>query len=113
MQRIEATFDIDHLDQVMRAVRSLRVPCHMTASEVRYADEKISHNHQYRGARYEVPWETRARLEVVVSDKEAESVIGVLVASLDKDRKIDDALLISEVGDALRIRSGRRGEFAF
>ena len=78
MQRIEATLDPDYLDETMKAVLSLRVPCQITASEVRYADGLVEHSCQYRGVRYEVAWETRARLEVVVSDREAKSVIGLL-----------------------------------
>jgi nitrogen regulatory protein P-II 1 len=113
MQRIEATLDVDDLEDVMNTIWRLRVPCQMTASEVRYADDRLTHERQYRGIRYQVHWETRARLEVVIGDKEAESVIGLIAAKLDKDRKRDDALLISEVDDALRIRTARRGEIAF
>jgi nitrogen regulatory protein P-II 1 len=80
---------------------------------VRYADGRVQHSCQYRGVQYEVRWETRVRLEVVVSDREAKSVIELLLTALDKSRKQDDALLISKVDDALRIHTGRSGEFAF
>jgi nitrogen regulatory protein PII len=113
MQRIEATLRPDDLDEIMKAVLNLRVPCHITANEVRYADERVHHGCQYRAVSYEVRWETRARLEVVVADREAKSVIELLSAALDKDRKRDDVLLISKVDDALRVRTARSGEFAF
>jgi len=113
MQRIEATFPSEYLDEIMNLVLDLHVPCQMTANEVRYADGKIAHKQQYRGTKYVTRWEVRARLDIVVSDKEAESVLGVIVSRLDEKRGDDAAVLVSEVDDAMRVRSGRRGEFAF
>jgi nitrogen regulatory protein P-II 1 len=104
---------LDDLDGVMKAVLALHVRCQMNATEVRYADGTFAHRQEYRGVSYETPWETRARLEVVVSEKEAESVLGTLAALLDRERKKDEAILMSEVDDALRIRTARRGEIAF
>jgi nitrogen regulatory protein P-II 1 len=113
MQKIVAMVPPDFLDEVMKAVLALRVRCQMTATQVRYADGAVLHRQEYRGVSYEVPWETRARLEVVVSDKETESVLGVLAALLDRDRRRDEAILVSDVDDALRIHTARRGEIAF
>ena len=113
MQRIEATFDKDRLDEIMNAVLGLGLRCHVTASEVRYADGRVGHARHYRGVRYAEPWEMRARLEVVVANCEAKAVIDLLVGLLDDDRGSDEALLITEVDDALRIRTARRGEIAF
>jgi len=113
MQRIEATFPSEYLEEIINVVLGLHVPCQMTASEVRYADGKIVHVQHYRGTKYMTRWELRARLEIVVSDKEAESVLGVLVNRLDEKRGDDAAVLVTEVDDALRVRTGRRGEFAF
>src|SRR5262249_15396057 len=113
MQKIVAMVPLEELDDVMRAVLALRVRCQMSASEVRYADGTFAHRREYRGAGYEVPWEMRARLEVVVSDKELESVLGTLAARLEGGGKKDEAILVSEVDDALRIRTARRGEIAF
>jgi|SRR5215475_6021376 len=113
MQRIEATFPLERLDELMNAVLALRVPCHMTASEVRYADGRVRRHSEYRGVRSESRWEMRARLEVVVANREAKAVIDLLATRLDDDRKRDEALIITEVDDALRIRTARRGEIAF
>jgi len=113
MQRIEATLPLDSLEEVMNTILDLRLQCQMTATEVRYADGKLSHIQQYRGVTSILRWVRRARLEIVVSNKEAEGVVGVLVGKLDRGGKEDSAVLITEVDDAVRIRTGRRGEFAF
>ena len=113
MQRIEATFDQDRLDEIMNAVLSLGVRCHVTASEVRYADGRVRHECQYRGVRYAVHWEMRSRLEVTVADREAKAVIELLVSLLDDDPRRDEAILVTQVDDALRLRTARRGEIAF
>ena len=113
MQKIVAMVPVEQLDEVMKAVLALRVRCQMSASEVRYADGSFTHRREYRGVAYQVPWETRVRLEVVVSDKELESVLGTLAALLDRDRKKDEAILVTEIDDALRIRTARRGAIAF
>src|SRR5262249_3104543 len=113
MQRIEATFAAERLDEIMNAVLDLRVPCHMTACEVGDADGRVRHEHEYRGVRSTARWEMRARLEVIVADREAKAVIDLLCARLDDDRKKDEALIITEVDDTLRIRSARRGPIAF
>jgi nitrogen regulatory protein PII len=113
MQRVEATFPSELVDEVMRALHRLRVPYQAWATEVRYADEKITHRYHYRGISYSVPWETRIHLEIVIADKELEAVIGLLARMLDIDRKRDDALVITKVDDAYRIGTARRGEIAF
>jgi nitrogen regulatory protein PII len=113
MRKIVAMVPVEQLDDVMKAVLALRVRCQMSAFEVRYADGTFVRRHEYRGVAYEMPWETRARLEVVVSRKELESVLGTLAALLDRDRRKDEAILVTEVDDALRIRTARRGAIAF
>ena len=113
MQKIVAMVPLDSLDEVMKAVLALRVRCQMSATTVRYADGTFAHRQKYRGLAYDVPWETRGRLEVVVSDKETESVLCTLAALLDRDRTKDEAILVSDVDDALRIHTARRGEIAF
>lgn len=113
MRRIEATFPGELVDEIMRAIHRLRVPYQARAIEVRYADEKIVHRYHYRGVSYSVPWENRVHLEIVVSDKEVDSIVGLLGRMLDIDQRRDDALLITQVDDAYRVRTARRGEIAF
>ena len=57
--------------------------------------------------RYAVRWELRARLEVIVADREAKAVIELLVGLLDDDPKRDEALLITR--STTRFGSARRG----
>jgi len=112
MRRIETTFASQWLERVMDAVRTLRVPHQMSASEVRFADRDTAHQEVYRGSTYMIPWQIRTRLEVFVGDKEASDVLDAILGAFDEDPRIDGVVVVSGIEEAIRIRTGQRGDYA-
>ncbi len=112
MTRIETTFESRWLPRVMEVVLALRVPSQMSASEVRFADRGTAHQEIYRGSAYLVPWQVRTRLEILVGDVEAEQVVEAILGVFDEARKADGVVVVSGVEDAIRIRTGQRGDYA-
>ena len=54
----------------------------------------------------------RVRIEIAVKDNEAEAVIAAVVEEARTGRLGDGKIFISELSDAVRIRTGERGEHA-
>lgn len=112
MRKLETTFPSDHRDAVMKAVLRVRARCCMTATDVCFADSSTSHMVQYRGATYELPWQIKTRLEILVADRDAEAVRDALVHSLEVEHGVETVIASLRVEDALHVPSGRRGEMA-
>ena len=112
MQRLETTFPSDCCNDVMRAVLRVRARCRMTATDVCFADSSTIHKVQYRGAVYDLAWQVKTRLEILVADRDAEAVRDALVHSLEIEHGVETVIATSTVDDALHVPSGRRGESA-
>src|SRR5262249_21537222 len=79
MQKLETTFPTDYCNDVMRAVLRVRARCRMTATDVCFADSSTVHKVQYRGAIYELAWQLKTRLEILVADCDADAVRNALL----------------------------------
>ena len=112
MQKLETTFPSDYRNAVMQAVLRVRARCCMMATDVCFADLSTSHLVQYRGATYELPWQIKTRLEILVADRDAEAVRDALVHSLEVEHGVETVIASLRVEDALHVPSGRRGEMA-
>ena len=112
MQRLETTFPSDYCNDVMRAVQKVRARCRMTATDVCFADSSTAHKVQYRGAVYELAWQIRTRLEILVAEHDVEAVREALVHSLEVVHRVETVIASSTVDDAVHVPSGRRGDLA-
>src|SRR5262249_19613646 len=112
MQKLETTFPTDYCNDVMRAVLRVRARCRMTATDVCFADSSTVHKVQYRGAIYELAWQLKTRLEILVADCDADAVRNALVHSLEVEHGVETVISSSTIDDALHVPSGRRGEVA-
>ena len=67
---------------------------------------------RYRGAEYKVNLLPKIKVETVVTDEEAEKLIDVIVKEINTGNYGDGKIFVLEVQDAVRIRTGERGENA-
>ncbi|MCB1027318.1 MAG: P-II family nitrogen regulator, partial [Microthrixaceae bacterium] len=63
----------------------------------------------YRGAEYQVDFVPKLRIDVVVGDDVAESVVDAIVTAAATGKIGDGKVWISPVEDLVRIRTGERG----
>ncbi len=81
----------------------------MTVSEVQGFGRQKGHTEVYRGAEYTVEFTPKIRIDLVVDDDDAMSVVD-LISKLARTDKIGDGKVwTTSVDDVVRIRTGERG----
>ena len=108
MKLISAIIKPFKLDDVREAVAALGVDG-MTVSEVKGFGRQKGHTELYRGAEYVVDFLPKVKLEVVVDDNMAERVVEAIAAAAQTGRIGDGKIFVSNIEQALRIRTGETG----
>ena len=111
MRKIEAIIKPFKLDEVKEALSTIGVQG-LTVTEVKGFGRQKGHTELYRGAEYVVDFLPKAKLEVVVSDKLAEKVSMELADAARTGRIGDGKIFVTRVDQAVRIRTGERGDSA-
>jgi nitrogen regulatory protein P-II 1 len=84
----------------------------LTASEVKGYGRQRGHAELYRGAEYQIEFNPKVKLEVVVPDDLATTVIDVLVKASRTGAIGDGKIFVTPLDEAVRVRSGERGDLA-
>ena len=87
----------------------------LTVTDVRGAGRQRGHTEIYRGHEYEVDLVPKVRLDVAVAEPQVEEVLTVLVEagrSGPEGRIGDGKIFVVALEEAVRIRTGERGEVA-
>jgi len=84
----------------------------MTAYEVRGFGRQKGHSEVYRGSEYQVDFMAKIKVELVVPDERVEEIVSVIVRAARTGEIGDGKVFISDVGEAVRIRTGERNEEA-
>ncbi len=111
MMKIEAIIKPFRLDDVKDALTSAGI-IGMTVSEVRGFGRQKGHTELYRGGEYTVDFLPKIKVEVVVPDDRATQVTELMVAAAKTGAIGDGKVFVSPVEDAIRIRTGERGDSA-
>ena len=111
MKKIEAIIKPFKLDDVKSAVQELGVQG-LTVSEVKGFGRQKGHTELYRGAEYVVDFLPKIRLEVALADDLVEKATKVLLEAAQTGRIGDGKVFIEPLEEAIRIRTGERGEAA-
>ena len=111
MKRIEAIIRPSKLDEVKEALSELGIKG-MTVSEVKGFGRTGGRREVYRGSAYVVDFLPKVRVEIVAPDNLVASILEA-VQRMAKTGKIGDGkIFVSEVLEAVRIRTGEHGEDA-
>jgi nitrogen regulatory protein P-II 1 len=108
MQKIEAIIKPFKLDEVKDALHGVGVQG-MTVTEVRGFGRQKGHTELYRGAEYVVDFLPKIRIEVAVSDEMSEKVVKAIHDAARTGRIGDGKIFVSQLVEAVRIRTGERG----
>jgi nitrogen regulatory protein P-II 1 len=111
MRKVEALIRHFKLDDVKTALMSCGVHG-MTVTEVRGFGRQKGHTEQYRGAEYTVDFVPKIKVEVVVSDNDMDSVIETIARVAKTGQVGDGKIFITDLRDAVRIRTGEVGDHA-
>jgi nitrogen regulatory protein P-II 1 len=66
----------------------------------------------YRGTEYAVEFIPKSKIEVVVSDSNAQMVIDAILNSARTGQVGDGKIFVSDLGSVVRIRTGETGDSA-
>ncbi len=108
MKLITAILKPFKLDEVKNALQAHGVTG-MTVSEASGFGRQGGHTEVYRGAEYTVDLIPKVRLEVLVDDAEAESVIAVIIRAASTGSIGDGKVWSTPVDQVVRVRTGERG----
>ncbi|RUM90215.1 MAG: P-II family nitrogen regulator [Thermovibrio sp.] len=111
MKKIEAIIKPFKLDEVKEALTEIGISG-MTVSEVKGFGRQKGHTELYRGAEYVVDLIPKIKLELVVSEDLVEKALEVIVNSARTGKIGDGKIFVIPVKDAVRIRTGERGDEA-
>lgn len=111
MKKITAIIKPFKLDDVKKGLGEIDV-YGMTVTEVKGFGRQKGHTELYRGAEYTVDFLPKLKVEVVTTDELAPSVVEAITNQAKTGKIGDGKIFISEVEDALRIRTNERGEDA-
>jgi nitrogen regulatory protein P-II 1 len=111
MKKIEATIKPHKLEDVKDQLRAIGV-AGMTVLEVRGFGRTGGRTEVYRGAIYAVDFISKLLIEVVVNDSIVADAVQVLTAAARTGKIGDGKIFVTPVEEAVRIRTGERGEDA-
>jgi nitrogen regulatory protein P-II 1 len=84
----------------------------MTVSEVQGFGRQRGHTEVYRGAEYTVDFVPKLRIELVVDDADADTVVDLIAKSACTEKIGDGKIWTVPVEEMVRIRTGERGHEA-
>ena len=111
MKKIEAIIKPFKLDEVKEALAKQGIQG-MTISEVKGFGRQRGHTELYRGAEYVVDFLPKVKLEILVDDDRAGLVADTILDAARTGRIGDGKIFILPMEEAVRIRTGERGESA-
>ncbi|MHA1518135.1 MAG: P-II family nitrogen regulator [Alphaproteobacteria bacterium] len=111
MKKIEAIIKPFKLDEVKEALQEIGLQG-ITVTEAKGFGRQKGHTELYRGAEYVVDFLPKVKLELVLNDNMVEKAIEAIITSAKTGRIGDGKIFVSNVEEAVRIRTGETGNEA-
>lgn len=111
MKKIEAIIKPFKLDEVKEALNEVGLKG-ITVVEAKGFGRQKGHTELYRGAEYVVDFLPKVKIEVVIEDALLERAVEAIQQAAHTGRIGDGKIFITNIEDAIRIRTGERGRDA-
>ncbi|MCZ6566210.1 MAG: P-II family nitrogen regulator [Gammaproteobacteria bacterium] len=111
MKMITAIIKPFKLDDVREALSEIGIQG-LTVSEVKGFGRQKGHTELYRGAEYVVDFLPKIKMEIGVSEDRVESVIETIIKTANTGKIGDGKIFVTNVEQAIRIRTGETGKEA-
>ena len=108
MKKVEAIIKPFKLDEVKDKLNEIGIKG-ITVSEVKGFGRQKGHTELYRGAEYVVDFLPKVKVEVALTDELVESAVEAITKSAATGKIGDGKIFISQLDDAIRIRTGETG----
>ena len=111
MKKIEAIIKPFKLDEVKNSLSQIGIQG-LTVYEAKGFGRQKGHTELYRGAEYVVDFLPKVKLDLVVSDKMVDKAVETIMKAANTGKIGDGKIFVMPVEDAVRIRTGEKGESA-
>ena len=111
MKKIEAVIKPFKLDEVKEALQEIGVQG-LSVFEAKGFGRQKGHTELYRGAEYVVDFLPKVKIEVVIPDELLEEVVNALISAAKTGKIGDCKIFVSEIEQAIRIRTSEDGTAA-
>jgi nitrogen regulatory protein P-II 1 len=111
MKKIEAIIKPFKLDEVKEALQEAGIQG-LSVTEVKGFGRQKGHTELYRGAEYVVDFLPKVKIEVVLTDDMVDAAIQAIIQAARTDKIGDGKIFVSNVEQAIRIRTGESGDDA-
>ena len=111
MKKIEAVIKPFKLEEVKDALAEIGIEG-MTVTEVKGFGRQKGHTEIYRGSEYTVDFLPKIKLDIVVGDDNVEAATKAIISAAKTGKMGDGKVFISQVEEAIRIRTDEKGNEA-
>ena len=111
MKLVSAVIKPFKLEEVRSALDSIGVSG-MTISEVKGFGRQKGHTELYRGAEYVIDFLPKIKIEIAVTDEILDKVLDAITSAASSGKIGDGKIFVSQLDQAIRIRTGEKGEEA-
>lgn len=111
MKKLEIIIKPEKLEDLKEILEGCKANGIMISNIMGYGNQK-GYKQMYRGTEYTVNLLPKVKVETVVSEETAEEIVDLVVKQITTGHVGDGKIFIYDVQDAVRIRTGERGETA-
>jgi len=111
MKKIEAIIKPFKLDEVKEALQEIGIQG-LSVTEVKGFGRQKGHTELYRGAEYVVDFLPKVKIEVVLPDDMTDAAVDAIIDAAKTDKIGDGKIFVSDISQAIRIRTREAGEEA-
>ena len=111
MKKIEAIIKPFKLDEVKDSLNEIGLKG-ITVTEAKGFGRQKGHTELYRGAEYVVDFLPKVKIEIVLEDALVEKAIEAIQQAAHTGRIGDGKIFVTNVEEAIRIRTGEKGSDA-
>ena len=111
MKKIEAIIKPFKLEEVKDALSEVGIEG-MTVSEVKGFGRQKGHTEIYRGSEYTVDFLPKIKLEIVLADSQVDAAVAAIIRAAKTGKIGDGKVFVSEIEEAIRIRTEEKGSQA-
>ena len=108
MKKIEAIIKPFKLDEVKEALQEVGVQG-LSVLEAKGFGRQKGHTELYRGAEYVVDFLPKVKIEIVLSDDQLDEAIQAIISAARTEKIGDGKIFVSNIEQAIRIRTGEEG----
>ena len=111
MKKVEAIIKPFKLEEVKDALGEIGIEG-MTITEVKGFGRQKGHTEIYRGSEYTVDFLPKIKIELVVADGRLDAAVAAIVKAAKTGKIGDGKVFVTPIDEAIRIRTGERGDDA-